>query len=360
MENSWEEKRNNMNEKKTIQALTEIVDGKLLAIASDDSVDRMGDSLDINRWNLKNFKKNPVLLAGHQNSPEFVIGVAKNIRVEGNKLLFEPMFHGITEVARNIRDMFQEKVLTAWSVGFIPGALMNPDDKSVKNELLEVSAVAVPANANALTSAKAYGEDVKKEVKNWVDKSVEEKEETNETIAEELSDDEKMKKKYELFGEVDKIIWAFYKVYMNKDIEVEKFNSLLDETIKLLASVAKGKKAVDGENIKIEAIDDKIKELNSIRNIEVEVKEGKVISKKNRDKISSSVEQMKQTIVTLEKLLALTETPKEKSEETVEKIQVEKNKVVEKMPPSEKELALRFFKKIAGNSNLALNKLNKK
>jgi len=69
---------------------------------------------------------------------------------------------------------------------------------------------------------------------------------------------------------------------------------------------------------------------------------------------------MKQTIVTLEKLLALTETPKEKSEETVEKIQVEKNKVVEKMPPSEKELALRFFKKIAGNSNLALNKLNKK
>ena len=219
-----------MKEKKTIQALTEIVDGKLLAIASDDSVDRMGDSLDINRWNLKNFKKNPVLLAGHQNSPEFVIGVAKNIRVEGNKLLFEPMFHGITEVARNIRDMFQEKVLTAWSVGFIPGALMNPDDKSVKNELLEVSAVAVPANANALTSAKAYGEDVKKEVKNWVDKSVEEKEETNETIAEELSDDEKMKKKYELFGEVDKIIWAFYKVYMNKDIEVEKFNSLLDET----------------------------------------------------------------------------------------------------------------------------------
>jgi len=137
---------------KHIEALTEIVDGKLVAIASDESIDRVGDSLKVDDWDLKNFKKNPVLQAGHDYRPQFTIGIAKNMRVEGKKLIFEPIFHKFTELARNIEAMFTSKpqILKAWSVGFIPAR-----EDGQKNELLEVSAVAVPANASALTSLKS-------------------------------------------------------------------------------------------------------------------------------------------------------------------------------------------------------------
>lgn len=358
-----------MKDRQELKAITQIdADGKMLAIASDDSNDRMGDSLDIKKWDLRNFKKNPVLLAGHINSPEYVIGVAKKMRIEGNRLLFEPEFHKITELARNIGQMFKEEVLKAWSVGFMPGALMNPEDKDAKNELLEVSAVAVPANANALMAeAKAYTPEKLDEVKDWVGGEIKEnKEDANETISEELSDDEKRKKKYELFSEIDKIMWAFYKVYMNKDTEVEKFSPLLDEAIKLLESISKGKKAIDGENIKLVDIEDKVKQLAEAREliinevkeiekeIEVEEKEGKVISKKNRDNIMSAIEQIKNTASALENLLEITEVPKEMP---VEAPKVVKTKPIVKLQPTEKQIVTRVLQKIAGNSNLALKKL---
>jgi len=283
-------------QKQSIEAFTEIVDGKMIAIASDDSIDRMGDSLEIDRWELKNFKKNPILLAGHQNFPEYVVGVAKNIKTEGNKLIFEPIFHGITELSKNLEKMVTEGFIKAWSVGFIPNALMEKDNKNARNELLEISLVAVPANANALmVSAKSYGDSVKKEVEEWVDKSVEVKEEVADKKAQEL---------------------------VNKIVE------------------EKGKKLS--------------KEIDA-----VELKEGKVISKANRFKINSAVEQIKQTVVVLEKILDLSDTPKEEPKEITE-IKVEQTKSVKKMPVSEKEMTVQILKKIAGKTNLALNKLNRK
>lgn len=149
--------------KQKIQAITEFKDGQMTAVASTEDVDRSGDSLKVEDWDLKNFKKNPVLQAGHDYRPEFTIGVAENIRVEGKKLLFEPKFHDVTELARDIKKMFQEKFLKAWSVGFIPA-----EEEDGKNELLEVSAVSVPANAMALMKghgAEKYCELIKKFIK---------------------------------------------------------------------------------------------------------------------------------------------------------------------------------------------------
>ena len=76
----------NYMEMKTIQALTELKDGKLTANASTENEDRVGDTLKIKDWDFSNFKKNPVLLAGHDYRPQFVIGVAKNLRVEGKNI----------------------------------------------------------------------------------------------------------------------------------------------------------------------------------------------------------------------------------------------------------------------------------
>ncbi len=167
-----------MAKKITIEAITELKEnGEMTAIASDESIDRVGDSLKVTDWDFKEFLKNPVLQAGHDYKPQYNIGIAKDLRVEGKKVKFTPVFHDITRLSREIHEMFSKKFLRAWSVGLIPGK-----EEGDKNELLEVSAVAVPANSNALTTVKSltqeaekYDEETLGEVKSWIErKSAEE------------------------------------------------------------------------------------------------------------------------------------------------------------------------------------------
>ena len=149
---------------KKIKALVEHINGKMVAIASDESTDRHGDSIKQDKWDLKNFRKNPVLLLSHDYSLP-PIGIVKNFRLDGKKLIFEPHFHSITQQAREVAEMYAEGIMRAFSVGFMNG------DK--KNELLEISAVSVPANANALVFEKSVSDDDRNEIDKWL-KSFEE------------------------------------------------------------------------------------------------------------------------------------------------------------------------------------------
>lgn len=131
------------------KAFTEIVDGKMLAVASEEVKDREGEILSIDGWDLKNFKKNPVLLYYHNMRPErsLPIGKAKSIKfleVNGKKrLVFEPEFEEITEFGRTVKRFYEEGYLNSFSVGFIP--LEKDGNRYIRQELLEVSAVPVPA-----------------------------------------------------------------------------------------------------------------------------------------------------------------------------------------------------------------------
>lgn len=175
-------------EKKYLQVFIEDVVGKMVAVATDETIDRQGDKLDITKWDLKNFKKNPVLQAGHDYMPQNTIGIAKNIRVEAKRLLFEPVFHEITQTAREIKKMFEEGILKTFSVGFLThykrdkeGRVMTEGGWPVidRYELLEISAVPVPANPSAeivqlsIDKAKqATIEEVEK-IKGFIDAEVE-------------------------------------------------------------------------------------------------------------------------------------------------------------------------------------------
>lgn len=172
---------------KNIEAVTEIKEGKLTAIASTEDMDRSGDVLRVNDWDFTKFKLNPVLQAGHDYRPQYTVGIAKNLRVEGNCVVFEPVFHTITPLAKQIKEMYEKGFLKAWSVGFIPG-----DGKELKHDLLEISSVAVPDNAYALMKGfSASDEELEVEVKEWMEletKEVEE-EETDEDKIEETEDE---------------------------------------------------------------------------------------------------------------------------------------------------------------------------
>ena len=171
--------------KKQIQATTKIDKGKLTAIASTEDKDRSGDVLSVHDWDFTKFLMNPVLQAGHDYRPQFTIGRAKNLRVEGKQVLFEPEFHTITPLAKQVKEMYEKGFLNAWSVGFIPGTKhLSGEEDGTDNELLEVSAVAVPANAMALMKGFEDNDEVEGEIKNWIDHEDESLEEVKNVVSE--------------------------------------------------------------------------------------------------------------------------------------------------------------------------------
>lgn len=140
--------------------------GTLEAIFSTQDVDRHGDTVMQEGWDLKNFKKNPVILNSHNYSDAAeVIGKASNLKIEGKKLTGKITF-AVNEnpKAKVIFDLYAGGFLNAFSVGFMPQKFKENKDGTrdwytiEEAELLEVSAVSVPANARAL--AKAKGIDV--------------------------------------------------------------------------------------------------------------------------------------------------------------------------------------------------------
>ena len=135
--------------KQYIQAKIQTVGKKIEFVASDETVDRYGEILMTTDWDLKNFKKNPVLLVNHDYRVENIVGKAKNIRrnIQEKKLIFEAVFHDITEKAQSVKKLVEEKFLNTVSVGFIPHT--SEKEKSVTLELLEISFVPIPANPSA-------------------------------------------------------------------------------------------------------------------------------------------------------------------------------------------------------------------
>ena len=103
---------------------------------------------------LTRFKLNPVMLDGHIQSNQNVIGSWKDITLEGGKLLAEPIFDMEDDNAKLIAGKVERGIIKGASMGimFSKKDLANENGEMVlKNcSLFEVSIVAVPSNANAL------------------------------------------------------------------------------------------------------------------------------------------------------------------------------------------------------------------
>lgn len=119
------------------------------AVFSTDSVDRHGDIV-VQNWKLTNFKKNPVYLDSHNyNSIEHIIGKVNKIKVKDNKLEGDIEFAMSNPKGVMASEMARDGFLNASSVGFIPLKFDDKFEKILESELLEISAVSVPANPEA-------------------------------------------------------------------------------------------------------------------------------------------------------------------------------------------------------------------
>lgn len=137
-------------------------DGTRPVMITTDGIDRMNEVVDPKGIDLENFKKNPVILFAHRyDLPP--IGSAQWIQRREKGIVAKPRFAN-TQFAQEIKQLYTDGHMKAWSIGFIPLEVQPGDGKKgspsriyTKSELLEFSAVPVPANPEALSMAMSKG-----------------------------------------------------------------------------------------------------------------------------------------------------------------------------------------------------------
>lgn len=126
-------------------------------IASTDDVDRYGDVILAAGWKMDTYLKNPVFLWCHDRD-ELPIGKCIAYKIEANRLLMQIQFATSEEnpLSEQVFRLYKGGFLSAVSVGFRAlkaGPRQDGDSMGVlfqEQELLELSAVPVPANQNAV------------------------------------------------------------------------------------------------------------------------------------------------------------------------------------------------------------------
>jgi len=123
--------------------------------------DRHGDVLEPAGAELDNYRRNPVVLFGHRHDLP-AVGKVLWVRALPGRLVAKLAF-ARTRLGEELYSLYSRGYMKAWSVGFIPHEWerLPGKDSGVrvsKWELLEVSAVPVPANPEALSKAIEEGE----------------------------------------------------------------------------------------------------------------------------------------------------------------------------------------------------------
>lgn len=125
-------------------------------------VDRFNSILNPKGWHLNAYMKNPVVLWAHQRT-DLPIAQAERVWVDGDKLMSRiKWLDDLNAFAAKVRTFYERGALRAWSVGFRPIKVRYPEKEDepvefLENELIEFSAVPVPANPNALTDSRSLG-----------------------------------------------------------------------------------------------------------------------------------------------------------------------------------------------------------
>lgn len=150
----------------------EVAERTLEFIGSTEMQDRDGEVIRANGWNLKNYQQNPVFMWAH-NYTAPPIGKASAVWVDDKSLKFNIEFadRDTYEFADTVYRLYKGGFLKATSVGFLPEDWEDGDGEKeprrsyTKQELLELSAVPVPSNPEALVSARDSGVITAKEFK---------------------------------------------------------------------------------------------------------------------------------------------------------------------------------------------------
>ena len=147
-------------------------------VASTNDIDRDGDIIDVDGWNLNEWQKNPVIMWAHDYTlPPIAKGIRAERDIRNNQLVIDARFPTISELApegnpsehakfiETIFQMYKTDCLNAVSVGCSYDKIddntnTNPKYANcryhvVKQTLMELSCCPIGSNPNALRSASA-------------------------------------------------------------------------------------------------------------------------------------------------------------------------------------------------------------
>lgn len=140
-------------------------------VANTPDLDRDSDRIFPDKINVTNFRKNPALFWGHNyRDPWALIGEVAEWQVDERSFRFRPELReasGENDPMNIIRSLWDNGLLRAASIGFIPKEWEKNDDGGLdfeEVELLEISLVPLPAHQDALRMAiKAFSDDEQEE-----------------------------------------------------------------------------------------------------------------------------------------------------------------------------------------------------
>jgi HK97 family phage prohead protease len=262
--------------------------------------DRYHDTIDQNGWQLENFRKNPVVLWAHDYGQP-PVAKSVNVWVEEGKLKSRDQFtpRDLYPFGFMVFELYKNGFLNAKSVGFQPitYAFNNETDgvEFYTQELLEHSCVPVPANPEALVSAKSMGIDLLP-LKSWAEKVLD-------TWNEEKGIWIPKKDIETVFSLLN---GKSYSTPPAESKEDKPQNTDLEEKTKISDELMDVCQELDIESLAIDCTSPQ----ELVRLIKEEVvnqKAGRVLSEKNKTLIKTCVSQLQEAIEALNKLLDATE-----------------------------------------------------
>lgn len=161
-----------------VRAEGDETDRRIRMTASTGAVDRHRDTIDPKGWELGDYAKNPVVLFAHN---YWSVPIAKAVETRKSDEALEQVWEfapkDVLPFAEMVLQLYRGRFMNASSVGFLPLKWVFDEERRgydiIEAELLEVSAVPVPANQEALQNAKDAGLDLSP-LREWAERALDE------------------------------------------------------------------------------------------------------------------------------------------------------------------------------------------
>lgn len=146
-----------------IEKASKVKDGEVEFVVSTGAWDSHGERINVDGINFKDFKKNPVVLWGHDG---FNLPIAKATKIwkEGGKLMAKAMFDLSDDFATKVYNKIKDGFLNAVSIGGMVEEWGKDGLTINKLNMKEFSVVSIPANPQAIATAKSLDTEEQKQV----------------------------------------------------------------------------------------------------------------------------------------------------------------------------------------------------
>ena len=147
-----------------IEKASKLSEGEIEFVVSTNALDSHGERIDVDGIDVKDYKKNPVVLWGHDG---FNLPIARTTKIwkESGRLMARAKFYLKDDFARKVYEYIVDGYLNAVSIGGMVQE-WGSDGMTISKLLMkEFSVVSVPANPEALATAKSLDGEQKAELR---------------------------------------------------------------------------------------------------------------------------------------------------------------------------------------------------